>query len=70
MAGKHGTRDGQPPATTVTAKTKLEALVPAPPHSATSLSNHVNNQLRGRASPVYPAKYLFSLIIFTILSSL
>ena len=26
MAGKHGTRDGQPPATTAIAKSKIEAL--------------------------------------------
>ena len=46
------------------------AAIQAPPGLATPLSNHVNNQLGGRASPVYLDKYLFSLIIFTILSSL
>ena len=45
MAGKHGTQDGQPRATTAIAKSKLGGSVPAPSHPATSLSNHDNNQL-------------------------
>jgi hypothetical protein len=49
MAGKHGTRDGQPPATTTIAKSKLGGFVPAPPHQATSLSSHDNKQLGGEA---------------------
>jgi len=60
MAGKHGTRDGQPPATIAIAKSKLGGSVPALPHSATSLSNHDNNQLGGEGVPVYPDKYFFS----------
>ena len=51
MAGKHGTRDGQPAATTATAKSKLGGSVPAPPHPVTSLSNHNNNQLGGEGIP-------------------
>jgi hypothetical protein len=52
MAGRHGTRDGQPPATTVIIKSKLGGSVLAPPHPATSLSNHDNNQL-GEEAPHY-----------------
>jgi len=51
MVGKHGTRDGQPPATTATIKSKLGGFVPASPHLATSLSNHDNNQLGGEGIP-------------------
>ena len=51
MVGKHGTGDGQLPAITATAKSKLEGSVPTPPHSATSLSNHDNNQLGGEGIP-------------------
>ena len=52
MAGKHGTQDGQPPTTTTAvAKSKLRGSVLAPPHSATSLSNHDNNQLGGEGIP-------------------
>ena len=67
MAGNYRTRGGQSP---TIAKPRLGGFVLAPPHSATPLSNHVNNQFGGGASPVHLAKYLFSLIIFTILSSL
>jgi hypothetical protein len=69
MTDYYGTQGGQPPATTAISKSKLEGSVPAFPHPTTSLSNDDNNQLGGRASLVYPTKYLFSLIIFTILSS-
>jgi len=51
MAGKHETRDGQPLATTATTKSKLGGYVPTPPHPATSLSNHDNNQLGGEGIP-------------------
>jgi len=64
MAGNYGTRGGQSP---TTAKSRLGGFVPAPRYSATPLSNLVNNQLGGRTSPMYPAKYLFSPIIFPIL---
>ena len=67
MAGKHGTRDGQPPATTATIKSKLGGFVPASPHLATSLSNHDNNQLGEKASPMYLDKYSFPFIILSLL---
>ena len=52
MASKHGTQDGQPPTTTAIAKkTKLGGPVLGPPHSATSLSNHDNNQLGREGIP-------------------
>ena len=47
MVGKHGTGDGQLQVTTTTAKSKLGGSIPAPPHPATSLSYHDNNQLGG-----------------------
>ena len=49
--GKHGTGDGQLPATTATTKSKWEGSVLAPPHPAVSLSNHDNNQLGGEDIP-------------------
>ena len=51
MAGKHGTGDGQLPATIATTKSKLEGSVPAPPYLAISLSNHDNKQLGGEGIP-------------------
>jgi hypothetical protein len=51
MAGKHGTQDAQPPATTTTTKSKLGGSIPASPHPTTSLSNHDNNQLEGEGIP-------------------
>jgi hypothetical protein len=59
MAGRHGMRDGQPPATTTTTKLKFRSSVSASPYPTTLLSNHDNNQLRGEGFPMYPGKYFF-----------
>jgi hypothetical protein len=58
--GKHGTRDGQPPTTIVTAKSKLGGSILAPPHSATCWATTTTTSLGEKTSPVYPDKYFFS----------
>jgi hypothetical protein len=66
MIGYYGTRGGQPPPTIAIAKPELGGSIPAPPHSATSLSNHDNNQLGGECIPVYLDKYLIFLLLFLV----
>jgi hypothetical protein len=44
-------------------KIKIGRLCSSTSHSATSLSNHDNNQLGGKASPMYPSKYFFSFVL-------
>ena len=51
-------------------KTKIGRLYSNTSTFGHPIEHHVNNQLGGRASPMYTTKYHFSLIIFTILSSL
>jgi hypothetical protein len=66
MAGRHGTQDGQSPATISTTKSKLGGSVPAPSHLATSLSNHDNNQLGGERHPRVSSKYFFLFVLLSL----